>query len=138
MTEEPYPEATMRLCPTCQAMPPKTGDMSLLMWIEDGVVVHQLHAYDCGDHLEWQLQMEIGADQVRQEQERAEQLFPDAVARFRAALQALPADQADSPFAQALVELVTLKDDKFHGSGGFVILPEWADILDRHFPAADR
>ncbi|MEU8247203.1 hypothetical protein [Nonomuraea sp. NPDC048916] len=27
---------------------------------------------------------------------------------------------------------------RFHGHGGFVVLPEWADILDRYFPAADR
>ncbi|MGW5685178.1 hypothetical protein [Nonomuraea sp. NPDC003754] len=78
--------------------------------------------------------MEIGAETVRQEVERAGQLFPDAVARFHNALRALPAEQADSPFVKALVEPVTLKDDTFRGRGGFVILPEWADILDRHFP----
>lgn len=54
-----------------------------------------------------------------------EQLFPHAVTRFRTALQVLPADQADSPFVQALVALVTLKDDRFRGHSGFIILPEW-------------
>ncbi|GAA1613885.1 hypothetical protein GCM10009733_007510 [Nonomuraea maheshkhaliensis] len=135
MTEQPHPEPELRLCPTCQAMPPKTADMVLIMSAgKDGEVVHQLHASDCGDYLEWHVWMEIGAEQVRQEQEHAERLFPDAVVRFQAALQALSAEQADSPFVKALAELVTLKDTKFRGLGGFVILPEWADILNRHFP----
>lgn len=73
------------------------------------MAVHQLHAYDCGDYLEHQPWMEIGAEQVRQEEERAQQLFPDAVARFHVALQALPAERGDSPFVKALVELVTLR-----------------------------
>ncbi|MGP3960527.1 hypothetical protein ACTWPT_31400 [Nonomuraea sp. 3N208] len=60
------------------------------------------------------------------------------MARFQTALQALPAEQAASPFVRAQVELVTLKDDKFRGRGGFVTLLEWADVLDRHFPAAGR
>ncbi|MEV4285693.1 hypothetical protein AB0K40_09315 [Nonomuraea bangladeshensis] len=119
-------------------MPPKTADMVLIMSAgKDGGVVHQLHASDCGAYLEWHLWMEIGAEQVRQEEEHAERLFPDAVTRFQTALQTLPAEHADSPFVKALAELVTLKAQRFHGSGGFVILPEWADILDRHFPPAD-
>ncbi|MEU8319729.1 hypothetical protein AB0C33_15305 [Nonomuraea sp. NPDC048881] len=37
---------------------------------------------------------------------------------------------------KALVELVMLKDEKFRGRGGFIILPEWGDILDRQVPTA--
>ncbi|MFI7135898.1 hypothetical protein ACIBQ1_60350 [Nonomuraea sp. NPDC050153] len=79
-----------------------------------------------------------GVELTRQEEERAQQLFPDAHARFQAALQALPAEQAASPFAASLAELVALQADQFHGHGGFVVLREWAEILDRHFPATDR
>ncbi|MEV4395321.1 hypothetical protein [Nonomuraea sp. NPDC049607] len=113
----------------------KLTDKTLLLLTSK---TNQLHAHDCGEHLEWQLRTEISAEQVRQEEERAEQLFPHAVARFQTALQALPADQADSPFVQALVELVTPNDDKFCGRSGFIILPEWVDILDLHFPAAPQ
>ncbi|MDX3102069.1 hypothetical protein [Nonomuraea angiospora] len=40
------------------------------------------------------------AELTRQEEERAQQLLPDAHARFKAALQALPADQTASPSVQ--------------------------------------
>ncbi|MEV0386057.1 hypothetical protein [Nonomuraea sp. NPDC050643] len=138
MTGDPNLAPGMRLCPTCKATHPKTDDMVAVFWVEDEAAVHQLHTSDCGDYLEQHLWTQIDAERVRQEEERAERLFPDAMARFQAALQVLPAEQADSPFVKALAELVTLKDERFRGNGGFVTLPEWADILDRHFPSADR
>ncbi|RSM99587.1 hypothetical protein DMB42_42615 [Nonomuraea sp. WAC 01424] len=36
-----------------------------------------------------------------------------------------------APFA----ELVAVQAGRFHDHDRFVTLPEWADILDRHFPA---
>ncbi|MFI6744173.1 hypothetical protein ACIBI9_65910 [Nonomuraea sp. NPDC050451] len=126
-----------RLCPTCRATAPGTGDMVTVVWAEDGVAVTQVHAADCADFLAQERRIREGAELTRQEEERAQQLFPDAHARFQAALQALPAEQAASPFAAALAELVAIQADLFHDGGGFVVLPHWADILDRHFPAAD-
>ncbi|MFD8564965.1 hypothetical protein ACWDOR_44345 [Streptosporangium canum] len=58
--------------------------------------------------------------------------FPAGYARLQAALQALPAEQRDNPFVAALTELATLQATQ----RGFVVLPEWAEILDRHFPPA--
>ncbi|MER7369044.1 hypothetical protein [Nonomuraea wenchangensis] len=46
--------------------------------------------------------------------------------------------EAGSLLAAALAALVAIQDGRFHGHGGFVILPEWADILYRHFPARRR
>ncbi|WP_433225838.1 hypothetical protein [Microtetraspora malaysiensis] len=43
-----------------------------------------------------------------------------------------------APFAAALAELVATQAGRFRGHGGFVTLPAWADILDRHFPATDQ
>ncbi|MGV9779063.1 hypothetical protein [Streptosporangium sp. NPDC003464] len=40
--------------------------------------------------------------------------------------------QRDNPFVAAFAELATLQATQ----RGFVILPEWAEILDRHFPPA--
>jgi hypothetical protein len=51
-----------------------------------------------------------GAKQVRQEEERAQQLFPDVHACFQAAI-TLPAEQAADPFAAALDELVAIQTD---------------------------
>ncbi|MEV4184050.1 hypothetical protein AB0J28_21750 [Streptosporangium canum] len=51
---------------------------------------------------------------------------------LQAVLQALPAEQRDTPFVAALTEPATLQA----AQRGFVILPEWAEILDRHFPPA--
>jgi hypothetical protein len=117
---------------------PATSDKAVTLWIENDVVVEQIHAADCADYLAQQALLRQGAEQVRQEDERARQLFPDAHARFQAALQALPAEQAADPFAAALAELVALQAEQFHGNGGFVVLKKWADVLDRHSPAGDR
>ncbi|MFI6743681.1 hypothetical protein ACIBI9_63365 [Nonomuraea sp. NPDC050451] len=70
-----------------------------------------------------------------QEEERARQVFPRVLARFEAALQALPAEQAGHPVTLALAELVAIRAERLRRGGGFVTLPELADILDRHFPA---
>lgn len=137
MTADQHDTAT-RLCPTCQATGPVTEDKVVTLWSENGVTVEQTHAADCPDYLAQHERLMEGVERVRQEEERALHLFPDAHARFQAALQALPAEQAASPFATALAELVDIQAGRFHGRGGFVVLPEWADVLDRHFPAADR
>ncbi|WP_188193746.1 hypothetical protein [Nonomuraea sp. SYSU D8015] len=123
-----------RLCPTCRATGPVTDDTVGTLWIENGVTIEQFHAADCADYLAQHARLMEGAERARLAEERARELFPGAHARFQAAVQALPAEQA-SPFAAALAELVALQARRFHGHGGFVPLPEWAEVLDRHFPA---
>ncbi|WP_147269023.1 hypothetical protein [Sphaerisporangium album] len=132
------PQPQTRLCPACKAAVPLTEDMVVAMWLEDGATVEQIHAGDCPDYLDHQARLMESVERTRQKEERARQLFPDAHARFQAALQSLPAEQAAGPFAAALAELVSIQAGRFFGNGGFVILPEWADILDRHFPATGR
>lgn len=131
-------DSKTRLCPTCQAAGPVTEGKIATLWSENDTMVTLVHAADCPDHLAEHAHMMESAERVRQEEERAQELFPDVHARFQAALQALPADQAAAPFATALAELVALQAGRFYGHGGFVILPEWADVLDRHFPRAER
>ncbi len=49
---------------------------------------------------------------------------------------ALPGEQRTTPFVAALAEVVELQTIKQAGHGDFVVLHEWAQILDRHFPPA--
>ncbi|RCG31935.1 hypothetical protein DQ384_05165 [Sphaerisporangium album] len=56
--------------------------------------------------------------------------FPAACDRLKAAMGALPLHEQSNPFVAALVELVTLQQ----GRTGFVTLPEFTEVLDRHFP----
>ncbi|MEU4575992.1 hypothetical protein [Nonomuraea sp. NPDC023979] len=123
-----------RVCPTCRATGLVTDDTVGTLWTENGVTIEQFHAADCADYLAQHARLMEGAERARLAEERARELFPEAHARFRTALQALPTDEA-GPFAAALAELVALQARRFYGHGGFVILPEWADVLDRHFPA---
>ncbi|MEU0484158.1 hypothetical protein ABZ260_33875 [Streptosporangium sp. NPDC006013] len=91
------------------------------------------HAPDCATHLEWQQRMQAGAEKARQEEEWAAVAFPAGYARLQKALGELPAEQRGTPFVAALAELAELQATRRASGGGFVILPEWAEIFDRHF-----
>ncbi|GAA3845225.1 hypothetical protein GCM10022226_80500 [Sphaerisporangium flaviroseum] len=49
-------------------------------------------------------------------------------------MEALPAGQRATPF---VAELAELQATRRAAGGGFVVLPEWAQILERHFPAQE-
>ncbi|MFI6513656.1 hypothetical protein ACIBCT_39135 [Streptosporangium sp. NPDC050855] len=132
MADQPYPAKQTQQCPTCQAGP--GPDNSLVLMGGSKAITEIWHAPDCAEHLEWQRQIEISAKQVRREDEWAATAFPAGYARLQEALRALPAEQRESPFVAALAELVGLQAIRQASGGGFVVLPEWAKILDRHFP----
>ncbi|MEV7011919.1 hypothetical protein [Streptosporangium sp. NPDC051022] len=95
------------------------------------------HTPDCADHLQWMQQVQESAEEVRREEEWAREAFPAAYARLQQALNALPVDQRATPFVAALAELAELQATRRAAGGGFVVLPEWAQILERHFPAQE-
>ncbi|MEU7457552.1 hypothetical protein [Streptosporangium roseum] len=121
-------------CPTCQAGPERTN--TLVLSSDEISMIETWHTPDCVDHLEWEEQMQAGAEEVRREQEWADVAFPAACARLQEALRGLSVEQRATPFVAALAEVVELQAVKQAGHGGFVVLPEWARILDRHFPPA--
>ncbi|MFI6802862.1 hypothetical protein [Streptosporangium canum] len=126
-------------CLTCQAGRDRVNTMVLSS--DEVGLIETWHTPDCADHLEadhleWEEQMEASAEEVRREQEWAAVAFPAASARLQEALRALPVEQRTTPFVAALAEAVELQAVKQAGRGGFVVLHEWAQILDRHFPPA--
>jgi hypothetical protein len=99
-------------------------------WIgKDGF--HELwHLPECPKYLIERIMLEDGARRVKVQDAWAKESFPAAHERLRAAAAALDADGAAAPFVAALTELVQAQAD----TTGFVVLHEWVEILDRHFP----
>ncbi|MFI6509643.1 hypothetical protein ACIBCT_18710 [Streptosporangium sp. NPDC050855] len=132
MADQPHPAKHTQQCSTCQADP--GPDNSLMLIGAPRTITQIWHAPDCAEHLQWQRQIEASAKQVRREDQWAVAAFPAGYTRLQEAVRALPAEQRESPFVAALAELVGLQAIRQASGGGFVILPEWAKILDRHFP----
>ena len=85
------------------------------------------------DYPQWtimQINFEAGDRRIRQEEAWAKGVFPAAHERLKQAAAALPPGTAAQPFVDALTELVQAQAD----TTGFVVLHQWAEILERHFP----
>jgi hypothetical protein len=119
-------------CPACQAEPGSTGTM--VMWVDGDTVVEQWHTEDCPDHGARMAHVEEAAAEQARQQEWVDAAFPAAYARLQQALNALPASERAHPFTAALAELAALQAERQAGHGGLVTLPEWTQILERHFP----
>ncbi|MET9069460.1 hypothetical protein [Streptosporangium sandarakinum] len=132
MSDQVDQEDRILPCPTCQAGPDRAN--ALVLSTGEVGLIRTWHTPDCADHLEWERRMEAGAEEVRRKDEWAAVAFPAACARLREALGALSVEERAAPFVAALAEVVELQAVRQADRGGFVTLPEWAQILDRHFP----
>ncbi|OII61330.1 hypothetical protein BJP40_06040 [Streptomyces sp. CC53] len=116
-------------CPDCQALP--GPDRSRVSYVKDGGGISETwHLHDCPGLAIMRIEWEEGSKRVREEEEWAQGVFPAAHERLRRAAAALPPGTAAQPFVDALAELVQAQAD----TTGFVTLPQWARILERHFP----
>ncbi|MBT2539665.1 hypothetical protein J7E99_02810 [Streptomyces sp. ISL-44] len=88
------------------------------------------HTPDCPALTIFMINMEAGSRRVHEQEAWAKGVFPAAHDRLKKAAAALPADPAAQPFIAALTELVQAQAD----TTGFVVLHQWAEILERHFP----
>lgn len=89
------------------------------------------HTEDCVTHAIEMINGEDGARRVSEQDKWAKRNFPPAHARLRAAADALAdRDTAAAPFVAALLQLAEAQA----ATTGFVVLHEWVDILDEHFP----
>lgn len=79
--------------------------------------------------------MEASAERVEEQDAWAKDAFPAAYRRLRDAASAVPADNPAAPFIVAFMELVQAQADD---TTRFVVLPKWAEILDRHFPRQEQ
>ncbi|MFD0229506.1 hypothetical protein ACWGPD_30415 [Streptomyces hirsutus] len=67
---------------------------------------------------------------IKEQDAWAKVVFPAAHERLKQAAAAMPPGTPAQPFIDALTELVQAQAD----TTGFVVLHQWAEILERHFP----
>ncbi|MGA5566635.1 hypothetical protein ACPCUV_36460 [Streptomyces platensis] len=123
MSETPGTERN--LCPDCLAGP---GPANTCIGV--GLPMEVWHTPDCPQFTIMQINWEAGARRIKEQDAWAKGVFPAAHERLKQAAAAMPPGTVAQPFIDALTELVQAQAD----TTGFVILHQWAQILDRHFP----
>ena len=97
----------------------------------DGKLTVTWHLPDCTQHTIERILMEDSARQLRRREVWARGAFPAVQARMEDTAAMLPDGQTANAFVAALRELVQAQAEDL---GGFVTLPRWSEILERHFP----
>ncbi|GLF98176.1 hypothetical protein [Streptomyces yaizuensis] len=116
-------------CTDCWALP--GPDKSRIAWVGEDRVWHEVwHTAECPELAILRIESEDGARRVAESEAWARGVFPAAHQRLREAAAALPPGTPAQRFADALTELAQAQAD----TTGFVVLPRWAEILERHFP----
>lgn len=124
------PEVERVDCPDCFALPGR-DNTRFLVAKRGGGVREWWHTPDCPELTIMQITGEEGRKRILEQNAWAEGVFPAARERLNRAAAAMPAGSSARPFVDALVELVQAQAD---AGGGFVVLHQWAEILERHFP----
>lgn len=131
------PECHRVDCDDCHAGPGEDHIRTLAV-MKNGRVTEIWHRPDCPQYTITQILLQDGARRTEEQEAWARRHFPDAHERLRSAAAAITADPAAVPFVAALTELVQTQADRLQEGGGFVVLHEWAEILERHFPPQDQ
>lgn len=119
-----FAEAEGEVCPDCKAGPsPENTCLGV------GLPEQMWHTPDCPQWTIMQINWEAGSRLIEEQGAWAKGVFPDAHERLKQAATAMPPGAAQ-PFIDALTELVQAQAD----TTGFVVLHQWAEILERHFP----
>ncbi|MET8831622.1 hypothetical protein ABZX40_37890 [Streptomyces sp. NPDC004610] len=127
MTDQPKVERST--CPDCEAGPGR-DNACISAVMTDGRVTEIWHTTECPAYILQRINWEESARQVKEQDAWAQGVFPAAHERLKQAAAAAPPGSPARPFVDALSELVQAQAD----TTGFVDLPEWATILERHFP----
>ncbi|MEV7683193.1 hypothetical protein AB0O64_32330 [Streptomyces sp. NPDC088341] len=123
------PETERDDCTDCFALP-GSGNTRVSYVKSAGVIRETWHTPHCPALAIMHINMEEGSRRVQEEEDWASGVFPAAHERLKQAAAAMPAGTAARPFIDALTELVQAQA----AATGFVVLSEWAEILERHFP----
>lgn len=126
---QPPSRSRTELCPTCLTF--DTSDYQVITLDADMTVVTTYHLPDCAALNELSERMREGAAQTKAEEDKARAAFPGAYERLS---RELGARDPDDPIVATLFELARRQFELFSSSGGFLIIPDWVEILDRHFP----
>ncbi|MEU0603306.1 hypothetical protein ABZ484_34530 [Streptomyces sp. NPDC006393] len=119
------PKTERNVCPDCQAGPDPANAC-----VGVGLPMEIWHAPDCPQFTIMQINWEAGTRRVKEQDAWAKGIFPAAHERLRQAAAAIEPSTAVQPFVDALTELVQAQA----GTDGFVLLHQWVEILERHFP----
>ncbi|SCG08702.1 MULTISPECIES: hypothetical protein [unclassified Streptomyces] len=123
------PETERDDCTDCFVLP-GSGNTRISYLKNAGTVRDTWHTPDCPALAIMHINAEEGSRRIQEEEDWARGVFPAAHERLKQAAAAMPAGTAARPFIDALAELVQAQAD----ATGFVVLPRWAEILERHFP----
>jgi hypothetical protein len=130
MTDQPEVERID--CTDCCALPDPDTNTRMTSAQAGGGITEIWHTPDCPALTIMQINWEESSRRIKEEEAWAEGVFPAAHERLKQAAAAMPPATAAQPFIDALTELVQAQAS----ASGFVVLAEWAAILDRHFPQA--
>ncbi|MFJ1561551.1 hypothetical protein [Streptomyces mirabilis] len=119
------PQAERNVCPDCEAGPDPANAC-----VGVGLPMETWHAPDCPQYVIMQINWEAGSRRIMDRDAWARGVFPAAHERLKQAVAAMPPDTATQPFINALTELVQAQAD----TTGFVVLHQWVEVLERHFP----
>jgi hypothetical protein len=123
------PETERVDCTDCLAGPGR--DNTRVSYVKTGGGLSETwHSPDCPALTIMQISFEESSKRVKEQDAWAKDVFPAAHERLKQAATAMPSDTPGQPFIDALTELVQAQAD----TTGFVTLPRWAEILERHFP----
>ncbi|GGU10815.1 hypothetical protein [Streptomyces lateritius] len=120
-----FAETPGELCPDCTAGPAREN-----VRVAGGTPYEIWHTSDCPEWTVMQISLEAGSRRIKEQDEWAKELFPTVHERLEQAAETLPPDSPAQPFVDALTELVQAQAD----TTGFVVLHQWVEILERHFP----
>ncbi|MFL0021400.1 hypothetical protein ACJBCE_00465 [Streptomyces sp. NBUL23] len=121
-----FAETEGDVCPDCKAPGPGRDNVCLAV----GTPYQMWHTPDCPQWTIMQIDWEAGSQRMEEQGAWAKETFPTAHERLKQAAAAMPPGTLAQPFIDALTELVQAQAD----ATGFVVLHQWAEIQERHFP----
>ncbi|MFF2374830.1 hypothetical protein ACFVUW_10650 [Streptomyces xiamenensis] len=123
-----FAETEGEVCPDCMAGPSPEN-----IRVAVGMPEQMWHTPDCPQWAIMQINWEAGSRRIEEQNTWAKDIFPTAHERLKQAADAIEHDISAQPFVDALLELVQTQAD----TTGFLVLHQWAEILERHFPLPD-
>ncbi|MFB6772670.1 hypothetical protein [Streptomyces sp. NPDC056337] len=120
-----FAETEGEVCPDCKAGP---GRENACLGVR--TPYQMWHTPDCPQWTIMQIDWEAGSRRIKEQDAWAKEIFPAAHERLKQAAEAAVPGTPAQPFIDALTELVQAQAD----TTGFVVLHQWVEILERHFP----
>ncbi|MFE6739826.1 hypothetical protein [Streptomyces tubercidicus] len=124
------PEIIRIDCSDCHGWPAREHIRYSWVDTEKNCLTELWHLPECPSYLIERIMGEDSARRYEERSARARASFPAAHQRLLAAAASVEGNAAAAPFAAALTQLVQAQAD----TTGFVVLTEWVEALEQHFP----